>query len=827
MIRNILFLILFSTPFFATAQQSVARRWNNVQLEAIRQDFARPPVQARNLFHASLAMWDAWAAYQVGTSTYVLGQQINGVTYPFPFAAPIINNNLQESQEMALSYAMYRLLRHRYANSPMVSMAYYRFDTLMSNLGYPTNITSTNYANATPAEFGNYIASKVIDMGLADGSRESTNHNNANYYPFNSFLNVGASGAPLFTDFNHWQPLFITTAVDQNNNPIGSNQVALCPEWGRVVPFALTPSNKTMYSRFSTPFPVYHDCGAPPALDTAVGLDSASTMYKWGNTLVVSWASHLSPNDTTMIDISPAAKGNIQTLPTTFSDYLNFYKFQEGGDTGTGHLLNPITNMPYANQWVKRGDYTRIVSQYWADGPSSETPPGHWFALFNEVADNPLCTKKMNGVGTPLSNLEWDVKGYFTLGGAMHDAAITAWSLKGYYDSPRPISAIRKLAELGQCSDSTLPHYHKAGLPLIPGLIELILPGDPMLMGNPYIANRIKIKAWRGFNYINNPSTDVGDVGWIMAENWVPYQRKSFVTPPFAGYVSGHSTYSRAAAEAMTLLTGDEYFPGGLHETQIAANSNYLGFENGPSAPINLQWATYRDASNESSLSRIWGGIHGPIDDINGRIVGAQIGIAAFNKATTYFNASSPLATTIQSFTAKENNCVAQLNWHATDEQNIQSYQIWKSTKLGSDYIKIADIRASQQQNYSWADEALQNSNYYRLIIQDNQQNTQTTFLNFIDGSKCGNANQLGLQVFPNPASDLMTATIQSHQPNEQVSLCIKDIYGKTIFCQKQILANIENKVSIPIASYASGNYLLQCTFEDGQVVGHQFVIAH
>ncbi len=49
---------------------------------------------------------------------------------------------------------------------------------------------------------------------------------------------------------------------------------------------------------------------------------------------------------------------------------------------------------------------------------------------------------------------------------------------------------------------------------------------------------------------------------WILAENWWPYQRPSFVTPPFAGYTSGHSTFSRAAAEVLTDITGDEYFPG-------------------------------------------------------------------------------------------------------------------------------------------------------------------------------------------------------------------------------------------------------------------------
>ena len=116
----------------------------------------------------------------------------------------------------------------------------------------------------------------------------------------------------------------------------------------------------------------------------------------------------------------------------------------------------------------------------------------------------------------------------------------------------------------------------------------------------------------------------------------MPYQRPSFVTPPFAGYVSGHSTYSRAAAEIMTLLTGDEYFPGGMGEF-IAYKNEFLVFEEGPSQDVILQWATYRDASDQCSLSRIWGGIHPPADDIPGRLIGEKIGKSAFSFALPYF----------------------------------------------------------------------------------------------------------------------------------------------------------------------------------------------
>ena len=148
---------------------------------------------------------------------------------------------------------------------------------------------------------------------------------------------------------------------------------------------------------------------------------------------------------------------------------------------------------------------------------------------------------------------------------------------------------------------------------------------------------KIKLFAWRGHNLINNAKTDVAGVGWILAENWWPYQRPSFVSPPFAGYISGHSTFSRAAAEVMTALTGDPFFPGGKSEF-LCPQNEFLVFEEGPSQDILLEWATYRDASDQTSLSRIWGGIHPPADDVPGRFIGIEIAEDAFNLAEEYFN---------------------------------------------------------------------------------------------------------------------------------------------------------------------------------------------
>jgi hypothetical protein len=228
------------------------------------------------------------------------------------------------------------------------------------------------------------------------------------------------------------------------------------------------------------------------------------------------------------------------------------------------------------------------------------------------------------------------VKAYFALGGALHDVAITAWGIKGWYDYIRPLSAIRFMADQGQRTDPTLPRYAPNGLPLIPGFIEIVQEGDTLAGNGGQHVGKLKLYAWRGPDTIANPDTDTAGAGWMLAENWWPYQRPTFVTPPFAGYISGHSTFSRAAAEILTLLTGDAYFPGGLGEFHAPKNE-FLVFEEGPSVDITLQWATYRDASDQTSLSRIWGGIHPPADDIPGRLIGEKIGVEAFRHAEYYF----------------------------------------------------------------------------------------------------------------------------------------------------------------------------------------------
>lgn len=618
---------------------SIARVWNEVLLEAIRTDFARPTIHARNLFHSSIAMYDIWAVYQ-GTHPYLLDNDVHNYTNTLKKFTP--NESIDDSLPKAISYAIYRLLSHRFKNSPNALESLNRFNSLMEQLDYDTSISSTDYESGDAAAFGNYVAQTIIDYGLIDNSRESTGYDNAFYQPKNPGLDLNAqeNTATGIIASSRWQPLVFTNFIDQSGNLFSeSTPEFLNPEWGAVHPFALSMANKETFSRDGNNYTVYHNPEAPPELGSLN--QSSKNDYKWNFSLVSLWSSHLDPTDGVMWDISPKSIGNIDInlFPKSPPDYTNFYDELNGGDISIGRSINPKTGQPYESQVVPRGDYTRVLAEFWADGPDSETPPGHWFTILNYVTDHELFVREFNGSGDILSPIEWDIKTYFILGGAMHDAAVTAWSIKGWHDYIRPISAIRYMCELGQSTDNSLTNYHPDGIELRDGYIEVIESGDPLSGTNNQHIGKIKLLAWRGHDSISNATTDVAGVGWVLAENWWPYQRPSFVTPPFAGFVSGHSTFSRAAAEVLTLVTGDEYFPGGIGEF-IAKKNQFLVFEKGPSVDVKLQWATYRDASDQTSLSRIWGGIHPPIDDIPGRIIGEKVGIDAYNFAIPYFQAN-------------------------------------------------------------------------------------------------------------------------------------------------------------------------------------------
>ena len=645
----LLSITCFSVSFAQTGH--IAVEWNEQVLEAIRNDFARPTIHARNLMHSSAIMYDCWAAYDTTSAKqYFLGNAIGDfqIVFDFDNFSPNIPANSMDrimAQEVAMSYGVYRLIKHRYVNSPQSVATMSNISLQMALQGLDTLVVSTDYLNDGPPALGNYIAEQIIAFGLQDGSNEVNDYGNLCYTSSNPNILPENPGTGGIVDPNSWQPIELSVAIDQSGELITEVPPFLGPEWGNVQGFALRDSNLTQLTRDACLYNTYHNPGPPVYLDTTVASNFDESDYKWGFGMVLKWSEHLDPFDGVMWDISPASLKYGGETPAV-EDFASFYDWERGGLVswhnpdgsfgGNGHQTNPYTGLPYEPNIVPRGDYGRVIAEFWADGPDSETPPGHWFTLLNEFILVPNAgAHRWRGQGPVIEDLEFVVKSYLALAGAMHDCAISAWSNKGYYDYIRPVSALRYMAEKGQSTDASQPNYHPAGLPLVPGLIEIIDDDHPLSdFGGVDHVGDIAIHTWKGPDYIEIPQIDQAGVDWILAENWWPYQRPSFVTPPFAGYYSGHSTFSRAAAEQFEMLTGSAYWPGGLAEWPANMNQ-FLVFEDGPSMTFNLQWATFMDASNESALSRIWGGIHPPVDDAPGRYVGMMVGKNAFHFAET------------------------------------------------------------------------------------------------------------------------------------------------------------------------------------------------
>ena len=142
-------------------------------------------------------------------------------------------------------------------------------------------------------------------------------------------------------------------------------------------------------------------------------------------------------------------------------------------------------------------DQHKVLAEYFADGPSSEFPPGHWahFAQFVSRRD--------------AHTLDQDVKLFFALGNALLDASICGWDAKRHFDYVRPVTAIRFLYA-GQMIQA---------------------------WGGPYQGTKT-----------------------ILGETWRPYQIPNVVTPPFPEFFSGHSIFSAAAAEVLKSFTGSDAF---------------------------------------------------------------------------------------------------------------------------------------------------------------------------------------------------------------------------------------------------------------------------
>jgi hypothetical protein len=171
-------------------------------------------------------------------------------------------------------------------------------------------------------------------------------------------------------------------------------------------------------------------------------------------------------------------------------------------------------------------------------------------------------------------SLDQDVKMFFLNQVTAMDAFIACWDTKLYYDFARPYALVH--------------HYYK---------------------------NK-DIKGWGGPNK-----------GWITmkGEQWRPYSPDAFLCPAFPAYVSGHSTVSGACSEALRLFTGSDQFgeeikwvPGHLTEPDRVGDT------------VVLKLNTFTSTAEMAGISRVIGGYHIQVDNVEGLALGRKVGNEVF-----------------------------------------------------------------------------------------------------------------------------------------------------------------------------------------------------
>lgn len=493
-------------------------------------------------------------------------------------------------RDRVLAAAGVEILRHRYGSGPAAADLEVCLGESLAGL-LPDLPGGGGRTTDPEADLGRAIAHQVLTWASRDGYTTLSDTSTSEQPP----LVVGHSGTQA-TDPLVWQPLDTSRRIPLTDAArVAGLQRQLGPHWGDLRRFAL-PELPLMEL-------VPELDGPPRTLDDAY-VDEIVEL------VLASWAVGVDAGDAVPVGLPEAA--NV-VLPT-------------GGDAS-----------PHP------GDVARTIAEYWEGGRGTETPPGHWNLIAHGVADHPELSSAWLGREVAEDRLAWDTLTLLTLNAALHDAAIVAWDAKRYGSSSRPITLIRWMGAQGQRSDPTSASYHPDGLPLIDGVIEVITdrssaPGGPHEHLHHHVGE-IALRSWPGAP--GDPSRSRSPATWIRAVDWLPYQADDFVTPPFPGWVSGHSTFSAAAAVVLADITGTDRFPGGQHCHRVPAATG-LVFEHGPSQDVDLCWSTFGDAAEQAGLSRIYGGIHPAVDHRDGARLGTAAGHAALDRVAGLLTEQDP-----------------------------------------------------------------------------------------------------------------------------------------------------------------------------------------
>lgn len=175
-----------------------------------------------------------------------------------------------------------------------------------------------------------------------------------------------------------------------------------------------------------------HQDGANQLGDRSAGAYSDYTGYRPVNTPDAindpnRWQPLRLPNGSVQTFVAPHWQNVIPFALTSAS------QFRPGPPAQFGSAAYQTQAQEIVDLTANLTDRQKAITEYWADGPASELPPGHWCLFAQAVSRRDNLT------------LDADVKLFFAVANALFDASIVAWDAKRAYDSVRPITAVRFL----------------------------------------------------------------------------------------------------------------------------------------------------------------------------------------------------------------------------------------------------------------------------------------------------------------------------------------------------------------------------------------------
>ena len=534
------------TPTATVPPQTIVGVWNCAAVDEVRFSKALrngPPVVARALAIAHTCMYDAWAAYDRDAVGTVLGGTLR--------RPPAERTNANKAK--AISFAAYRCLTNLYPDTPPSTASATRLGAVLTGQGYALADTSS-VDTTTAAGVGNVAAQAVIDSRLHDGSNQYNDQ----------------TPVPCVLQTYPWTPL---TLKQLGGAPLALEPLPCVGPGGAASgPYADYDDPDDGYAHYVPTNPLMGYC--TPLLASCPGWPDFFDPYidpllPWPN---VADPSHYQP----LVFSSHARQTFVaahwgRVTPFALSSADQFDPVIPPPDYGKnhGHYQNNVNEMIKFSRNLDES--SKLIVEYWADGPDSEFPPGHWGLFAQFVARRDLHT------------IDQDAKMFFAMHNASFDAGIVGWHIKRKYNGVRPITAVRHLKQ-GQT-----------------------------------------IRAWGG------PGRPIEN---IRGEQWMPYNPGSNLTPPFPGYFSGHSVFSRSSATVLQLFTGSDQF--GFAQL---IKAGFGRVEPGiPSVDTVVSFATFSDAADQAGLSRLYGGIHFTDDNTVAQAVGLLIGQQAWAKAQSYFD---------------------------------------------------------------------------------------------------------------------------------------------------------------------------------------------